>query len=474
MIHIKMSGLLQQIMAYGEMMMIHQEVRACFESCFKAPIDQTGKIEELYSALTQCHAETGPQFYGLSEEITYAPLTESALAESYPEGSVGAAWGTSPSAVSAFYHRLSKREPDEALARFLLHIGHISEPVRSVLSYPKTPSGDLSLHAFIARQLPNKASYLALTAWFGRTAFTDPQGTKPVYDALACGWRDGFSLPNLMTLDWNDFLGKTVADIRECLQLDPVEARPLACAPMPTKTLSEADLSGGIPSLLWDLISTPGKALDPYQITTAVAGLGAGFDTRLVEAIESTLLSFEGMAEITSTPIPRTVELERLKDTPEGSLGQAFYRLITDNNFDVEVLDPTSLFGPAEPGMSPGEWMNRRILQLHDVIHLIAGYEQTGEDEVAISGFQLAQIGQNYSACFIAVTSLISILYFPAGFASLIQLSLDGWFHGRTTKPLILMDWESLWGEQISTIRQMHKIVPFAGNQTKFPSLAAD
>jgi len=454
--------------------MIHQEIRARFEASIKAPLGRTKPIEAFVRALTQHGGDVTSQYEALSSPVTYTPFDPDFLDNSHPTESLGSASSEAPTSVSALYYETGKSEPHDHLASLLQHIGNLSEVWRAVLNYPQTPSGDLSLHAFIAQQAPNKASYLALTAWLGRAAFTDPEATKTVYDAIASGWQDGKELTNFLSVDWGSLLAKSPQEARKTLQIPVIKGRSLPCAPVPAKSLGDASLSDNFPDLLWALLNAPEKALDAYEITSTVAGFGEGLDASYTDAFERTLLSFEGLSEITATPLPKTVEIETLKDTPEGSLGQTFYRLITDNNFDVEVLDPTSLFGPADPNMTPAEWMNRRILQLHDIIHLVAGYQQIGEDEVAISGFQLAQIGQAYSAWFLSVSTLITSLYFPAAVAAILELSLTGWKHGRETKPLILVDWESQWSEQISTIRQMHNITPFASGATSINSVAAD
>lgn len=454
--------------------MIHPEIRTCFEASFKTPLGQTQSVEALFTALSLHGTNVTPQYQALSAQAGFTPIDKAQLERPFARGSVGAALCHVSDMVSSFYQKTGEIEPHEPTASLLRHIALVGELWRALLNYPRTPSGDLSLHAFIAQQAPNKASALALTAWLGRVAFTDPEAMKPVYDALTCGWQDGARLPSFLEVDWHGLLDMPVETARTHLRLDIPDTRPLGCAPLPSKSLKATSLSDGFPEHLWALINAPEKATDPYQITSTVAAFGNGFDTAYSDAVERMVLSFEGLKEITSTPIPQTVKIETLRDMPEGSLGQTFYRLITDNNFDVEVLDPASLFGAAQPDMPPVEWMNRRILQLHDVFHLVAGYKQIGEDEIGISGFQLAQIGQPYSAWFIAAVSLISTLYFPAGLAPILELSFSGWKHGRETRPLILVDWESLWGEQISTIRQTYQISPFASGATEFPSVAAD
>ena len=62
-----------------------------------------------------------------------------------------------------------------------------------------------------------------------------------------------------------------------------------------------------------------------------------------------------------------------------------------------EVINPDDVVSCCPRSFAAQNRTNRRILQLHDVWHLFAGFGFTAQGEVAISGFQLAQFGQNYS-----------------------------------------------------------------------------
>ena len=77
--------------------------------------------------------------------------------------------------------------------------------------------------------------------------------------------------------------------------------------------------------------------------------------------------------------------------------------MLNSNGYDIEVIDADNV---VLPGDYPAQnRTNRRILQLHDIWHLVGGYGFTGAGEVAISGFQMAQFGQNYSTRFLATVA---------------------------------------------------------------------
>ena len=97
-------------------------------------------------------------------------------------------------------------------------------------------------------------------------------------------------------------------------------------------------------------------------------------------------------------------------------------------------------------------------MQMHDVWHLVAGYETTSSNEIAISAFQLAQFGHNYSSMFLAAVMAISTLKEPRGFTILMQIITEAWQHGRETPVMMDIEWEKEWNNSLEDIRATHNI----------------
>lgn len=199
--------------------------------------------------------------------------------------------------------------------------------------------------------------------------------------------------------------------------------------------------------------------LDALQITQRAAALGgrvgASFLARAVEAAKA----YPGVAAIEARDPPARIQLATLAACPPGSLGHIFHDLIVDNEFDLEVLDRDAMGLAKLP--APLGYLNTRILQSHDLWHIVAGYETTALEEVALSAFQMAQFGHNYSSQFLAVTAAISALGTPAGWVVLMASVTSAWRHGRETPPLMLIDWESRWTETTEALRRSFGIRPY-------------
>ena len=221
-----------------------------------------------------------------------------------------------------------------------------------------------------------------------------------------------------------------------------------------------------IPDSFWqtfaETLTGPEQGYDATSITVAVAALGGSVAEEFGELAESAAQRHPGGNNAASQTIPELTDIDALGRLPVGSLGNDLYRMLVDNNFDAEVLD-REVIGLAN--LTPAlRYVNTRILQMHDVWHLVAGYQTTSLHEIAISAFQLAQFGHNYSSMFLATVATMSCCKTPAGFGLLMQNITEAWRHGRATPALMSIHWESEWHETPEQIRARHGITPFKGS----------
>lgn len=293
-----------------------------------------------------------------------------------------------------------------------------------------TKAGDpLLLRSVAARAQAGDADarvvILGAQCW---AAFSAPGAITPVFDALSAGW-----------------LGREPA------------AAPAA----------QSDSAAvAVPDALWEaveeLLADAEQGFDAGTITARVAALGGLTAPEFGELAEAAARQHPGAAEPLLQAVPEMIRLESIADAPAGSLASALHRMLVDNGYDAEVLDRDAIGLTALPPAL--RFLNTRILQMHDVWHLAAGYETTALHEIAISAFQLAQFGHNYSAMFLAVVGLISGIRTPEGFALLQQTVYEAWSHGRSTPPLMDVAWEDCWREPLEQIREEQGIEPFRGS----------
>ncbi|MFT4520075.1 MAG: ubiquinone biosynthesis protein Coq4 [Halioglobus sp.] len=220
--------------------------------------------------------------------------------------------------------------------------------------------------------------------------------------------------------------------------------------------LPEAPLEDSFWQAFWTVVDGPEGGYDAITVTVAVSELADAVHPDYEKFAEQHAAGFEGSAISVSSPIPGHTDFDELARCPEKSLGKSLYNMIVENGYDPEVLDRESIKLSAMPHSL--HYLNARILQMHDVWHLVAGYETTSSNEIAISAFQLAQFGHNYSAMFLAVGMAMSITQEPRGFSIIMQIVAEAWQHGRETPFMMNIEWEKEWNNSLKDIRATHGI----------------
>lgn len=201
----------------------------------------------------------------------------------------------------------------------------------------------------------------------------------------------------------------------------------------------------------WALALEPSTGQDAPEITARTAALAGQLAPAFKLRVAAMASAYPGVPQAASAGYPSKFSLERLALCPKESLGGAFHSLIVDNGFDLEVLDREALSLADLP--APLDYLNARILQCHDLWHLLAGYRTTALHEVAISAFQMAQFGHHYSSMFLAMVLTKTAVTQPAALPLFLDTILTAWVHGRETPPLIGLDWEAIWDRPLDVLR---------------------
>ena len=223
--------------------------------------------------------------------------------------------------------------------------------------------------------------------------------------------------------------------------------------------LPEAPLENSFWLDFWAVIDGYDEGYDATTITVAVASLAAAVHPDFVNIAENNAHNHPGAAAALSNPVPGYTDVDALAKCPQDSLGLSLHNMLVDNNFDPEVLDRNAIALSELPHSL--QYLNTRILQMHDVWHLVAGYETSASHEIAISAFQLAQFGHNYSAMFLAAVMTISTIKDPKGFTVLTQIIMEAWQHGREAPAMMDIEWEDEWNSSLADIRATYKVPPY-------------
>ena len=220
---------------------------------------------------------------------------------------------------------------------------------------------------------------------------------------------------------------------------------------------------GSIPDPLWaglrDLVFDPDAGRDPADITVRTAALTDFLSPEYHDRVAAMALRYPGVAAAAASGVPPRFTLEDLAACPRDSLGGSLHSFVVDNGFDLEVLDRDALKLADLP--YPLDYLNIRILQCHDIWHLVADHKTSGLHEVSISGFQMAQFGHQYSSMFLGMLLAKVAFTQPDAAAFTLDTVLTGYRHGRQTPPLLGVEWEAVWDRPIPVIRQELGVTPY-------------
>jgi ubiquinone biosynthesis protein Coq4 len=235
---------------------------------------------------------------------------------------------------------------------------------------------------------------------------------------------------------------------------------PVGGPPVPTATAARPEpIPPAFWAALWSLLDEPREGLGAVNLTTKTAALAGLISPALQARIGKAALAYPGVPAAVAQGYPRKFTLEALARCPRDSLGGEFHALIVDNGFDLEVLDRDALGLDRLP--PPLAYLNARILQCHDLWHIVAGYRTTALHEVAISAFQLGQFGHHYSSMFLGMALARVAFERPEGGPLMLQTILTAWVHGRRTTPLLGVDWPAIWDRPLAEVRAKLAISPY-------------
>jgi ubiquinone biosynthesis protein Coq4 len=236
---------------------------------------------------------------------------------------------------------------------------------------------------------------------------------------------------------------------------EPVGVKPVVTdAPAGPEPIPTAFWKG-----LWELLEEPRAGLQAVNLTTKTAILAGMISPGAQARVGKAARCYPGVPAAVAQGYPKPFALEALARCPPDSLGGEFHALIVDNGFDLEVLDRQAL--GLDKLSPPLDYLNARILQCHDLWHIVGGYRTTALHEVAISGFQLGQFGHHYSSMFLAMALTRIAFERPEGGAIMLPTILAAWSHGRRTPPLLGVPWETLWDKPLADVRARLGVTPY-------------
>lgn len=169
-------------------------------------------------------------------------------------------------------------------------------------------------------------------------------------------------------------------------------------------------------------------------------------------------------------------DVDGLRAMPEGSLGKTIGDWFVRENISAQGLAQASKAAGEKLGLQPQvgdeQVFSTRLRNLHDVFHVLAGYDRDLRGEAAVLALTFAQT-YNLGIGYLAFNALRR-----AGWNSdMGKLIRQGFQRGRRARWLVDQDWETLFRRPIDAVREELGVgAPPAYEQLRSagaPSLAA-
>lgn len=314
--------------------------------------------------------------------------------------------------------------------------------------------------AFGSVQSPALDSRLWLAVLLTRIAFVVPEMTFPVMDALSEGWLKGQAARN-RAIDWEKLQAKSPDEVCQELELEPPTPANEELLEQTLNLMNGRNVPPALQKRFWDEVE---EITGLGNIIEKIASFVTSYDPFLHEAYAAAMYQHAGLPQAYVEGYLRPpLDIQTLRGYPAGTLGYAFYHQLVDNGLDVEILKINEQVPASVRGGIP-QYTGMRILQTHDIWHCLTAYTVDGLDEIALQGFQLAQLGSAFSANLLSMLLTRATLRHPDTFAYLMQAISEGWQHGRKTPSLLPVKWEQHWADNLDDLRHQYRIEPYTGN----------
>ncbi|MGH7098845.1 MAG: Coq4 family protein, partial [Stellaceae bacterium] len=163
--------------------------------------------------------------------------------------------------------------------------------------------------------------------------------------------------------------------------------------------------------------------------------------------------SAEGRALLARQPSLLSALSDRtcLAQMPPGSLGRAYLDFVSTENLSAEGLVKASQIHAAPPPADAMTWFRERNREMHDLLHVTAGYGRDPLGEACVLAFTFAQNGSPGAAVIAAFGAWRNLRRLRSLRAP--RAVWEAYRLGRQAAWVIAADWETLLAQPLETVR---------------------
>lgn len=132
---------------------------------------------------------------------------------------------------------------------------------------------------------------------------------------------------------------------------------------------------------------------------------------------------------------------------PPGSLGRAYH----DHLVRADI-NPNALRLPLHE--DERGWLRARTWELHDVVHVLAGFGTSGADEVAVLAFIASQIPARHTLALLSGALATAAGADAQRHDAMLEAITRGHLLARGSVPIVVVDWDALWDVPLDEVRK--------------------
>lgn len=170
--------------------------------------------------------------------------------------------------------------------------------------------------------------------------------------------------------------------------------------------------------------------------------------------------------------LPLLQDRERLRSLPAGTLGREYVCFLDNEGISADGLVEASA-DEEDDGYFLDERarvLSMRLRDIHDLWHVVTGYQRDLFGEGALLAFSYAQT-RNPGIAFIVV--MAALRRWREGHTDAVRLSWDAWRRGSRAKSLVAADWEGMLELPLSEVRRRLRVDEPAEYTPRFSAAAA-
>ena len=161
------------------------------------------------------------------------------------------------------------------------------------------------------------------------------------------------------------------------------------------------------------------------------------------------------------------VDFDALRKLPDGTLGNTYHRWIADNGLTAQIATNYRDFhqmlkasGALDGMPDEMQFAVLRGFQVHDILHVLTGYDSSGQGEIALQAFSLAQLQFPYFGMWMATVTAQMTFSNPSSIVPLMDAIADGWTFGKTSPHLMAQPWEEMFDQPLADVRNRYGLTP--------------